>query len=106
MSGSLYFCGDERRRAQLRFGGSGLTGIDFLEVGDLSGADGAQRLLRVTFVNPPAGGSDLRAALTTETVSVTGGDRVGTAAGGTAARADVPCTEFRSCGGRSGLWAP
>jgi len=76
VSGALYFCGDERRRAQLRFGGSGLAGVDFLEVGDLPGSDGAQRLLRVIFVNPPAPASALRAALTTESVAVTGGDRV------------------------------
>ncbi|HYH79023.1 MAG TPA: hypothetical protein VEX86_04480 [Longimicrobium sp.] len=77
MSGALFFCGDERRRAQLRFGGSGLAGIDFLEVGDLGPelAD-AQRLLRVAFVNPPAVGSTLRDEITPETVTVTGGDRV------------------------------
>ncbi len=49
MSGVLFFCCDERRRAQVRTGGSPLNGIDFREEGDVSPAPpDRQRLLRVT----------------------------------------------------------
>ena len=37
MTGVLFFCCDERRRAQVRGGGSDLTGIDFLEHSDRTG---------------------------------------------------------------------
>ncbi|HEU0013765.1 MAG TPA: putative baseplate assembly protein [Longimicrobium sp.] len=68
------FCCDERRAAALRAGGSGLTGIEFLEVEDLPGPGGEQRRLRVVFVLPPP--PPLRARITPATVRVEGGDRV------------------------------
>jgi hypothetical protein len=75
VTGTLFFCCDERRRAQLRTGGSGLTGIDFLEVGDVSPAPAdRQRRLSIVFINPPA--APLRAQMTTDTVAVRGGDQV------------------------------
>jgi hypothetical protein len=75
VTGTLFFCCDERRRAQLRTGGSGLTGIDFLEVGDVSPTPAdRQRRLRIVFVNPPA--APVRAQMTPATVTVQGGDRV------------------------------
>jgi hypothetical protein len=81
MSATLYFCCDERRRTAVRTGGSTLNGIDFLEVGDLPGPGGAQRLLRVAFVRAPS--PALKAAIGPDQVEIEGGDRVrgiGTAA--------------------------
>jgi hypothetical protein len=75
VSGVLFFCCDERRRAQVRTGGSDLTGIDFLEVGDVSPAPAdRQRRLRVVFVKPPVQAT--RDLITSETVTVRGGDQV------------------------------
>ena len=69
-----YFCCDERRREAVRATGVG-NGIEFLEVvdgPDVPPAD-RQRLLRVTFVNPPS--AALR-AIDPDQVHVTGGVRV------------------------------
>ncbi|HEX2204983.1 MAG TPA: hypothetical protein VHG91_16860, partial [Longimicrobium sp.] len=77
MSGALVFCCDERRRALVRaaWPASALNGIDFLEVADLPGPGGEQRLLRVAFV--VALSNPLKAALTAAgAVVVEGGDRV------------------------------
>jgi hypothetical protein len=75
MSGLVFYCCDERRRAQLRAGGDRPNGIDFLEVADLSPAKAdAQRLLRVVFVRPAS--AELQAAIGPENVGVLGGDRV------------------------------
>jgi hypothetical protein len=63
MTGELYFCCDERRRAALRAGakaGSTLNGIDFLEVETVRDKvgnpvpGGEQRRLCIHFVNEPA----------------------------------------------------
>ena len=67
----LYFCCDERRRDAVR--GTGLNGIDHLEVVDHDATTNAdrQRFLRVHFVNDIAA-----ASLTAANVSISGGERI------------------------------
>jgi hypothetical protein len=68
----LYFCCDERRRDAIR--GSGLNGIDYLEVVDhdaLPNEADRQRFLRVHFVNDIALNS-----LAAANVAIAGGERI------------------------------
>lgn len=87
MTGELFICCDERRRAALRAGateGSTLNGIDFLEVDSVRDGGGnvvpggEQRRLLVHLVNPPSAG--LEAALVPAAppyrVHVEGGEQV------------------------------
>ena len=76
-AGLVYFCCEDRRRAELRepgveLDGDFLNGIDFLEVVD-AGAPEAdrQRLLRVHFVRAPAG-----LTIGKENVRIGGGERI------------------------------
>jgi hypothetical protein len=70
---SLYFCCTERRRDAVRAPGSGLNGIDFLEVQDDATQPLAdrQRTLLVHFLKPLAAGS-----LTIANVRIEGGDSI------------------------------
>jgi hypothetical protein len=67
----LYFCCDEHRRDRVR--GSGLNGIDYLEVIDRDAPNESdrQRFLRVHFINPLSPNS-----LSTPNVTITGGERI------------------------------
>ena len=76
MTGTLYFCCDERRRATVRAAAavSGLNGIDFLEVADAPVAGGEQRLLRIAFVVAPS--AQLKLDVAAGEAVIEGGDRV------------------------------
>jgi hypothetical protein len=70
-TGFLFFCCDERRRAEVRGASGALNGIDYLEVAD------GQRLLRVHFVKPPAPElTDPAAGIRAENVRIAGGERI------------------------------
>jgi hypothetical protein len=70
-TGLVYFCCEDRRRAELRKPGATLNGIDFLEVVDAGAAPAdRQRVLRVHFVNPPG------LAITAQQVRIEGGERI------------------------------